>query len=230
MSEARLDRFCAIGLLAMEAAPGAEAQRLKDAARRLEGELRARYGAMAREELKALAPFPAYAAYYRAFGHSYHVLPQLESVARGKPIPDAPPPVVAMFMAELKNGVLTAGHDLDAVRPPLGCRSATGEETYAALNGSAARCAAGDWLIEDREGVLSSILKGPDRRTAITRETRRVLYAAYAPEGVAEEALSDHLDDIEAAVRLFSGSPAPVFRGIVRVGAGGASLWGGEAR
>jgi DNA/RNA-binding domain of Phe-tRNA-synthetase-like protein len=197
---------------------------LKAEARRLEEKLRLRYGSLSREELIALAPYDAYAAYYKAFGYTYHVQAQLESVVRGKPIPDVLPPVTAMFMAELNSGILTAGHDLDAVRLPIECRRAAGSEEYTALNGKQTRCVEGDWLIRDQEGVLSSILRGPDRRTAITAQSRRILYTAYAPEGVSEAALAGHLRDIEAFVRLVSDASAPGAQKIVPVCVGGSGL------
>jgi DNA/RNA-binding domain of Phe-tRNA-synthetase-like protein len=224
MSDARRGQRCKIGILALESVPGGPDAHLRAAKRQLEETLREKFGQTTREELKAPAPFAAYAAYYRAFGDTYHVLPQLESVVRGKPVPEALPPVTSMFMAELKNGILTAGHDLGAVRLPLRCRHATGEESYTTLGGRQTRCVAGDWLIEDREGVLSSILRGPDQRTAINGATARLIYTAYAPEGVSEAALTEHLRDVEAFVRLFSDFPGPGFRKIVRADSDGAAL------
>lgn len=43
---------------------------------------------------------------------------------------------------------------------------------------------------------------GPDRRTRITPETGDVLFAVYAPAGVGENAVRDHLEDIRANVLL----------------------------
>lgn len=39
----------------------------------------------------------------------------------------------------------------------------------------------------DGEGVISTVLFGPDQRTRITPGTTDVLFAAYAPTGVTEE-------------------------------------------
>jgi hypothetical protein len=58
--------------------------------------------------------------------------------------------------------------------------------------------------ISDAEGVLSSILYGPDQRTQIRPQTRRVLFTVYAPRGISQAAVHDHLVDIEANVRLVS--------------------------
>ena len=179
---------------------------------RLEESLRVKYAEMPREAMKALVPIDAYIAYYKRFGYTYHVLAQMESITKGRRIPDALPPVAAMFMAELENGILTAGHDLDKVRLPLRTLIATGEESYVTLSGKTVPCVAGDWLIADEEGVLSSILRGPDLRTAITGETRRLLYTAYAPEGVPGPVLERHLSGIEAALRLFAEMRSPAIK------------------
>ncbi len=86
----------------------------------LRQQIRDRYAALDRVALQAVAPIPAYAAYYRRFGKSYHVIAQLESVARkGRDIPSVASLVEAMFMAELESLILTAGHDLDTLELSL---------------------------------------------------------------------------------------------------------------
>lgn len=59
-------------------------------------------------------------------------------------------------------------------------------------------------MITDGEGIVSSVLYGPDARTRITERTNTVLFTVYAPGGVREEAIDAHLRDIEAYVRLAS--------------------------
>jgi DNA/RNA-binding domain of Phe-tRNA-synthetase-like protein len=54
----------------------------------------------------------------------------------------------------------------------------------------------------DREGVISSVLYGPDHRTRITPQTRRVFFAVYAPPGIGEQAVSEHLRDLQENVML----------------------------
>jgi hypothetical protein len=54
----------------------------------------------------------------------------------------------------------------------------------------------------DGEGIVSTVVYGPDRRTRITPETREVLFAVYAPAGVGESSVRDHLADIRANVLL----------------------------
>jgi len=57
-------------------------------------------------------------------------------------------------------------------------------------------------MIADAEGVISSVLYGPDQRTRITAGTKQVLFTVYAPPGIGEEAVRAHLEDIRDNVLL----------------------------
>jgi hypothetical protein len=57
-------------------------------------------------------------------------------------------------------------------------------------------------MMRDGAGIVSSVLRGPDLRTRITPETRSVVFAAYAPTSVGEDAVRFHLEHIRANVQL----------------------------
>lgn len=182
----------------------------------LERELRSRFAALDRPSLRALHPLRAYDAYFRRFGKSYHVQLQLESIVhKGKGIPSVAALVEAMFMAELQNQLLTAGHDADTVQPPLRLEAARGTESFARLDGVEQHPKEGDMFIADEEGIISCVLNGPDRRTRIRPETTRVLYTVYAPPGVAAEEVERHLDDIAGLVALVAPEAAEEERLVV---------------
>jgi DNA/RNA-binding domain of Phe-tRNA-synthetase-like protein len=169
----------------------------------LEAQLQTRFSGYDRAALKALPTIQAYNNYYKRFKKSYHVQLQLESVAlKGKSIPRVAALVEAMFVAELKNLLLTAGHDLEIVQMPVGLDVAEGTERYIRLNGQEQQLKAGDMMIADAQGVISSVIYGPDRRTQITSETRQVLFTVYAPPGIRKQAVYDHLQDIQSNVLL----------------------------
>jgi DNA/RNA-binding domain of Phe-tRNA-synthetase-like protein len=171
----------------------------------LEALLRAQFAGQDRKALEALPTMRAYHAYYKRFGKSYHVLAQLESIAfKGRAIPSVAALVEAMFMAEVKNGLLTAGHDLDCLHLPVTLSVATGGERYMLLRGQEQVLKAGDMFMADRAGVISSILYGPDQCTQIQPETGNVLFAVYAPAGIAPEAVLGHLQDISDHVQVVS--------------------------
>ncbi len=171
----------------------------------LERQLRSRFSGYSRAELKAYPPLPAYAAYYKRYKKTYHVQLQLESVAlKDKSITQVAALVEAMFMAELKNLLLTAGHDLGAVQLPVTLDVSTGSETYVMLNGKEQVLKPGDMMISDAQGVIASVVYGPDRRTRITPQTREVFFSLYAPPGIGQEAVRRHLQDIQANITLFA--------------------------
>jgi DNA/RNA-binding domain of Phe-tRNA-synthetase-like protein len=171
----------------------------------VEADLRARFAGQDRAAIAALPIIQAYKAYYKRFEKSYHVQLQLESVAlKGKSIPSVACLVEAMFVAELKNLLLTAGHDLDTLTLPVTLGVADGSETFTQLRGDQQTLKAGDMFMADRSGVISTVIYGPDQRTQITPATRRVLYTVYAPPGIDPTLVRQHLTDIRAYVLLFA--------------------------
>ncbi len=169
----------------------------------LEAELRARWAGQDRKALVALPVMRAYGAHYSRFRKTYHVLLQLESVAlKGKSLPRAAALVEAMFMAELKNGLLTGRHDLAALELPVTVRVAGSDERYVTLGGREQAPAAGDMCMCDGQAVISSIIYGPDAKTAICPATQRAIFTVYGPAGIAPAAVRAHLDDICELVRV----------------------------
>jgi DNA/RNA-binding domain of Phe-tRNA-synthetase-like protein len=169
----------------------------------LEARLRERFAGTDRSTVGSIPVIQAYNAYYRRFKKSYHVQFQIESIAfRGKSLPRVASLVEAMFMAELGNMCLTAGHDLQAIRGSVRLDVATGEEHYVLLNGQEKQLKRSDMMMCDDEGVISSVIYGPDHRTQITAFTQEALFAVYAPPGIGEDAVRHHLDDIRTNVLL----------------------------
>ena len=191
-----------MGVLIVENAQCAELSELLEAQRRqVEEDLRAAFAS--KEELEASAVLEAYGQYYKRFKKTYHVRQQLESVIfKGKSIPSVTPLVEAMFMAELKNGLLTAGHDLEQVQGTLTLDAANGEETYVLINGKEQTLKVQDMFLRDDVSVLSSIIYGPDQRTRIAPETKHAVFTVYAPDGVSRKNVEQHLEDIHSYVRL----------------------------
>ena len=169
----------------------------------LENELRSRFAGQTRGDLDQVPVLQAYAAYYKRFKKTYHVQLQLESIVfKGKSIPSVAALVEAMFMAEVKNMLLTAGHDLDALQLPVRLDVSRGDEIYTVMRGKPQLLKPGDMLIADRAGIISSILYGPDQRTQIQPATHNVMFTVYAPDGISEQAVLEHLHDIERYVQM----------------------------
>ena len=171
----------------------------------LEEQLRSQFSDQDRATIASHPILRAYGEYYRQFKKTYHIQLQLESIVlKGKSIPSVAALVEAMFMAEMKDLLLTAGHDLDVLHLPLTLDVATGTERYNLLRGEEQVLKAGDMMISDQNGVISSILYGPDQRTQITPVTQNVIFNVYAPSGIDEQTVIGHLQGIKENVMIFA--------------------------
>ena len=195
---------CRMGILIMENISNTPTDAFIKAKQDLEISLSEKYANTQRSELKTLRPMEAYINYYKKRGYTYHVLGQLESLIKGKSIPSVLPCVEAMFMAELKNMMLTAGHDFNKVTFPIKLTECEGNETFVTMSDKEVLTVAQDYMIADNTDILSTILRGPDRRTAITKDTNKVIYTVYILPDIDDSIAIKHLKDIQTYVALFS--------------------------
>ena len=171
----------------------------------LEEHLRLQFSGQDRAAIASHPVLKAYAEYYRQFKKTYHIQLQLESIVlKGKSIPSVAALVESMFMAEMQDFLLTAGHDLNVLQLPLILDVANGTEQYTLLRGDEQTPKPGDMLIRDQNGVISSIIYGPDRRTQITPETRNVVFTVYAAPGIDGQIVKSHLLHIQENVMIFA--------------------------
>ncbi len=170
-------------------------------------EIRRRYGHLERAGLKELHPVSAYVAYYKKYGYSYHVLAQVESVLQGKKQLRAESGLLqAMFLTELETMLLTAGHDLGKLRIPVTLNIAAGNEVYLTISGKETNAVQGDLMVCDGNGVISSILRGPDFASRITASTTAVLFTLYAPPGIETGYIREALETMRDRIASFSSS------------------------
>ena len=171
----------------------------------LENNLREKYAGLDKAYLKNMEPIKTFSDYYKRFKKTYHVLLQLESIVfKNKSIPKVASLVEAMFMAELKNLLLTAGHDLDAIDLPIKLDVSSGGEKYIQLSGQEKELIPNDMMVSDLQGIISSIIYGPDKRTQIKPDTRNVLFVVYAPPGIEKTKVFQHLQDIQKYVHIIA--------------------------
>ena len=171
----------------------------------LENNLREKYAGLDKAYLKNMEPIKTYSDYYKRFKKTYHVLLQLESIVfKNKSIPKVASLVEAMFMAEIKNLLLTAGHDLDAIDLPIKLDVSSGGEKYIQISGQEKDLIHNDMMVSDLQGIISSIIYGPDKRTQIKPVTRNVLFVVYAPPGIEKSKVFQHLQDIQNYVRIIA--------------------------
>ena len=169
----------------------------------LEEQLRSQFAGQDRAAIADHPVLKVYGEYYKRFKKTYHVQLQLESILlKGKSIPSVASLVECMFMAEMKNMLLTAGHDLDKLRLPLTLDVTQGTESYTVMRGTEQIVKAGDMMICDQNGIISNIIYGPDGRTQISEPTRNVVFTVYAPAGIDERLILQHLQDMRDYVLI----------------------------
>jgi DNA/RNA-binding domain of Phe-tRNA-synthetase-like protein len=93
---------------------------------------------------------------------------------------------------------------LDKLQLPLTLNVTQGTESYTLMRGVEQIVKAGDMAISDGEGIISNIIYGPDQRTQISETTRNVVFTVYAPAGIDEGLILEHLEDVRDYVLVIS--------------------------
>jgi len=173
--------------------------RLEEEKRKLETFIRKNY-----IDVKNLEVIKNYNHFFKKFEKTYPIEFQLKSILKGKNLPSVSTVIEAMFMAELKNMFLTAGHDLDSLKGNLETKLSTGTEKYVKINLKEHSLKAEDIFTTDDIGIISSILYGPDNRTRITENTKNYLFFSYFPYGEDNENIKQHFKNILNNISIFS--------------------------
>jgi DNA/RNA-binding domain of Phe-tRNA-synthetase-like protein len=138
-----------------------------------------------------------YADYFKRWNKTYPVEFQIRSIKSGRSLTRVSTLVDTMFLAELHNRVLTSGHDLDSIRGDAVFDLSDKGDEYIKLNGEKQVLPQSDVVLRDDEGILASVLYGPARRTSICPETLNAQYFAWCPNGMKDEDIIRHLNDIK---------------------------------
>ncbi len=137
-----------------------------------------------------------YNLFYKKFDSKVPMEFQIKSILNNKEIPMIHPVLICMFIAELKNIILTAGHDLDKLEDDtIEVLRSNGTEEYTKINEKVQKLKNNDIFAIDGTGIISSVLYGPDSRTKITDETENFLFMCYS-FGLSNEEIENHMNDI----------------------------------
>lgn len=161
-------------------------QELMDLKRKLENKIR--------EYPDDLPNIKKYNKFYKKFSSKVPMEYQIKSILNNKEIPMFHPVLTCMFMAELKNIMLTAGHDLDKLKDTIEVNLAKGTEEYTKINNQLQKLKKNDIYATDGN-IISSVLYGPDASTKITKETKNFLFMCYS-FNLNNEDIENHMNDI----------------------------------
>lgn len=180
-------------------------EELENKKQKLQNFLRSKFSEYTRKDFKNIETMKIYVDYYKKFKKSYHVLLQLESVVlKNKSIPDVSPLVETMFMAELKNLLLTASHDVKYVDFPVKLDVSKGNEEFLTISNKTQQLYANDLFCADQKEIISDIVYGPDLNTRIRQDTVEVMHFVYGLPGIEEKEVMKHLMDIKEYTEIFS--------------------------
>lgn len=174
--------------------------------RDLEAYLREEFGSLSRSQLQAHPSLAPYEQYDKRFGQNYHVGMQIRSIAqKGKEIPERNPMIEAMFMTELRTGVLASVNDADRITFPISVDSTDGTEHYLRYDGVEESCKPGDQMMRDATGaILTSISQGPTATALVTDQTTSAIYSFYFPTGVTDQTIETAFAYLDTCIRSFA--------------------------
>ncbi len=144
--------------------------------------------------------------YESVFASSNYVSPlrhQLErTLAQGFPTVNRF--VDTLLICEMTTGILMGAQDYGQICGELIFDLATEGEQYEGMQDTVI-CKQGETVIRDDQSILASFFQGPDKRTAITRQTSDVVFFAFSVAGIPDqdvlEALNKAVEILEPAAR-----------------------------
>lgn len=141
--------------------------------------------------------------HFGRWNKTYPIEFQIQSILKGKNLPQVSILVDSMFHAELKNRILTSGHDLDDIKGrTLIFDSSRGNEEYTKINGKNEKLKEDDIFLRDEEGILANVLYGPAKRSSISMNTKNVIYFAWCIKGIKINTVRTHLENISANLEI----------------------------
>ena len=164
---------------------------LEERKRTLEREIKEKYAEVDKDNI-----IHYYNTYFKLWKKTYPIVYQIKTVKSGGKFPQVSVIVDCMFIAELKNRILTSGHDLVEIKGDLTFDISQGGEQYLKIDGRKQELKKNDIVLKDNEGILASILYGPARRTSISLKTKNALFFAWCPYSMDEEIIMSHLNEI----------------------------------
>jgi DNA/RNA-binding domain of Phe-tRNA-synthetase-like protein len=160
-----------------------------------------------RENYVKTEPICHYVKYFKRFKKTYFVLQQMESVfVKNLLFPETIPIVQAMFLTELKYGVLIAACDTEQMKEPYSLDVAKGGESYVGSQGKIIILKDGDIFLQDAKGIVVSNIYGQDMRTRVTGKTKDVMFVIMGVEGVSRTVVEEALANLQYYLQILDGS------------------------
>lgn len=160
-------------------------------------QLQTKFETYQRSEFIKTEPICHYIRYFKKFKKTYIVLLQIESILIwNQDFPDTVLAVQAMFLTELKHGLLIAAFDRDKMKGPLTLDVAGGGESYMGVQEKLITLKKKDIYIQDTEGIIISNIYGQDMRTRVTDASKNIMFVIMGVEGIHKDTIERSLKDL----------------------------------
>lgn len=121
----------------------------------------------------------AFTNFFARYGVDSPLNRQIATAAKHGFPTGAPAPILALLALEAATGVLMGVQNLDAVKSYVQLDVTVSPESFLHLNGKTVTCSTGEIVVRDADGIIASHLRGPDSRTAVSQESRNLLFYVF---------------------------------------------------
>jgi hypothetical protein len=147
--------------------------------------------------------------FFKVNGQEFPLTKQIANAA-SRGFPPVPPPVLALLALEAATGILMGVQNLDAIDSFVTLDCLESAESFIGMRGEHVTCAMGQIVVRDKQSIVASLFRGPDKRTAVQPDGRNLLFYVFDTDtGLGES----HDRAVEEITRLF---PANVGEASVR--------------
>lgn len=116
--------------------------------------------------------------FFKVSQQEFPLTRQIASAA-SRGFPPVPAPVLALLALEAATGILMGVQNLDAIDSfiTLDCLEST--ESFIGMRGERVTSAMGEMVVRDKQGIIASLFRGPDKRTAVQPNGRNLLFYVF---------------------------------------------------
>ncbi len=149
--------------------------------------------------LQAFESFFAQNGFRSPLGH------QLKSIQE-KGLPGGSPVVRALLLSEMSTGLLMGAQDAAAIEGALVCDLAREGESFQGMRGEVL-CRKEEIVLRDGQGIIATLLQGPDHRTRLKKDTKDVVFFIFSAPGISAAEVREGVGVVQA---LFRGACAEI--------------------
>lgn len=116
--------------------------------------------------------------FFKVNEQEFPLTKQIASAA-SRGFPPVPTPVLALLALEAATGILMGVQNLDAIDSfiTLDCLEST--ESFVGMRGERVTSTAGQIVVRDKQSIIASLFRGPDKRTAVQPNGRNLIFYVF---------------------------------------------------